>query len=72
MPPPIDVDLMGIFGPESRRVAVFTDGQEIINALVDEVIKDKFIVSEIGYQSVEFRFVGFPDDERARIELGDS
>ena len=69
-PPNIDFKLLGLFGPEERRIAVLVDGKEIINALEEDVVKDQFIVNDIGLQSVEFRFVGFPDDETARIEIG--
>ena len=69
-PPPLNFELMGIFGPEHRRIAVLVDGSEIINALEEDVLKDQFIVNEIGLQSVEFRFVDFPVDETARIEIG--
>ena len=71
VPPPVQFELMGIFGPENRRIAVLVDGTEIINALEEDVVKDKFIVNEIGLQSVEFRFVDFPVDETARIEIGE-
>lgn len=70
-PPPVNFELMGIFGPEKRRIAVLVDGSEIINALEEDVLKDQFIVNEIGLQSVEFRFVDFPVDETARIEIGE-
>ncbi len=70
-PPPVDFDLLGIFGPEKRRIAVLVDGKEIINALHGDVVKDQFIVNEIGLQWVEFRFVDFPEDETTRIEIGE-
>ena len=70
-PPNINFELMGIFGPENRRIAVLIDGEEIINALQEDVLKEQFIVNEIGLQSVEFRFVDFPADETARIEIGE-
>lgn len=70
-PPAIDFELMGIFGPENRRIAVLLDGKEIINALLNDVVKEQFIVNDIGLQSVEFRFVDFPADETARIEIGE-
>ena len=42
----------------------------IINALEQQVIHEKFIVHEIGYESVDFKFVGFPDAAPERIEIG--
>ncbi len=70
-PPPLDLKLLGIFGPESRRIAVLTDDDGWFkNALEREVVRDQFIVHKIGYQSVDFKFVGFPDVEPERVKIG--
>ncbi len=70
-PPSLDLKLIGIFGPEDRRIAVLTDGKDWFqNALEEEVIHEKFIVHKIGYESVDFKFVGFPDVEPERLEIG--
>ncbi len=70
-PPPLDLKLLGIFGPEGRRVAVLTDGDGWFqNALEQEVVREQFTVHKIGYESVDFKFVGFPDVEPERIEIG--
>ncbi len=70
-PPSLDLKLVGIFGPEHRRIAVLTDGEGWFqNALEREVVREQFIVYKIGYESVEFKFVGFPDTEPERIEIG--
>ena len=70
-PPPVDVTLLGIFGPERRRVVVLTDKEgTIINALEREVIREKFIIDKIGYESVDIAFVGFPDAAPQRLEFG--
>ena len=69
-PPPVDVTLLGIFGPERRRIAVLTDNEgTIINALEREVIREKFIVDRIGFESVDIGFVGFPDVAPQRLEF---
>lgn len=69
-PPPLPYQLIGIFGPKDRRIAVLSEGREIQNAMVGDVLRNAFVVRDIGYQTVEFSFVGFPDDRRARIEMG--
>ncbi|MEM9558321.1 MAG: hypothetical protein AAGC60_28975 [Acidobacteriota bacterium] len=72
-PPPVSIELIGIFGPERRRIAVFRDGEEIVNALRGDEIKNQFILNEIGFQSVVLGFVGFPDDtERIVMEDDDN
>ncbi len=68
-PPPVPYELIGIFGPKSRRIAVLSEGNEVQNVLVGDVLRNAFVVRDIGYQTVEFGFVGFPDDV-ARIEMG--
>ncbi len=72
VPPPLNLSLIGIIGPEHRRVAVLRDGaaQKIINALEQDLIEGKFIVHHIGYQTVDFKFVGFPDVEPERLKIG--
>lgn len=69
-PPPLPYELIGIFGPKDRRIAVLAEGREVQNAMVGDVLRNAFVVRDIGYQTVEFSFVGFPDDRRARIEMG--
>ena len=68
-PPAIDVKYIGSFGPESRRIAVFVDGETVINALQGEVVNGKFEVHSIGYESVDLAFVGFPDEPPQRLPL---
>ena len=68
-PPAIDVKYIGSFGPESRRIAVFVDGETVINALEGEVVKGLFEVHSIGYESVDLAFVGFPDEPPQRLPL---
>lgn len=69
-PPSFQLTYLGSFGPESRRIAVFTDGDEIYNALIGDVIEDKFIISDIGFESVSITYVGFPDEPAKRVAVG--
>lgn len=69
-PPKIDFTYMGSFGPDGRRIAVFTDSETIYNAMVGEVIKDVFVVANIGFESVDIEFEGFPDAEPERLAVG--
>jgi hypothetical protein len=71
-PPAIDITYLGSFGPESRKIAVFSDGTTIHNALVGDVVNDKFIVASIGYESVDLKFVGFPDQPAERLAVSGS
>lgn len=69
-PPSFQLTYLGSFGPEGRRIAVFTDGEEIYNALVGDVIDDSFVVADIGFESVTITFVGFPDEPGKRVAIG--
>ncbi len=69
-PPPFTLQYLGKFGPEERPLAVFTDGKNILNVQEGEVIQDKFIVSQIGLESVEIQFVGFPNWPPQRLPVG--
>ena len=70
-PPPIgDLECLGTFGPSWRKIAVFVDGETVVNALVGDVVKQHFLVHEIGLESVALTFVGFPDEPPARLAIG--
>lgn len=71
VPPDIDVIFLGSFGPPGGRIAVFTDDSDAIyNALVGDVLKGKFRVVQILYESVDLEYVGFPNVEPARLPMG--
>lgn len=71
-PPAFDLTYLGSFGPPDRRVAVFSDKtrQEILNARRGEVLRGKFILDEIGLESVSLKFVGFPQVPAQRVGIG--
>jgi len=68
-PPPFSWSYLGNFGPSSQRIAVFTDGKRVWNARQGETLENKFIVAQIGYESVDIRFVGFPDVPAQRLAV---
>jgi hypothetical protein len=69
-PPPVTLRYLGSFGTERRRIAVFSDGNAIYNALEGDVLEGKYIVHHIGLESVDVRFVGFPDAPPERLAAG--
>lgn len=68
--PAIELEYLGSFGPPERRIAVFTDGAEIYNAVEGEVLQGKFVVAQIGYESVDLAYVEFPEEPPARLAVG--
>ena len=49
---------------------MFFDGSSIYNAGRGDVLNQKFQVVEIGLESVDLGFVGFPDEPPARLAIG--
>lgn len=69
-PPPVDVEFIGSFGPENRRIAVFEgEKDQVINALVGDLVNGKFRVVAIGLESVDLGFEGFPDEPPERLGI---
>jgi hypothetical protein len=58
---------LGRFGPPEKQLAVFANGNAVFNKQEGEVIDNQFIVTHIGYESVDIRFVDFPDAPPQRI-----
>lgn len=69
VPPQLPYDLLGIFGPDRRRIAALKEGEEIVNALESQTLKEKFIVHEIGFDTVEFRYVGFSEHQNKILKV---
>ncbi len=71
-PPPSIAHLkyLGSFGPPEARIAVIMSGNELYNVRAGAVLEGKFIVQEIGFESVAIGFVGFPDAPPQRVAAG--
>ncbi len=69
-PPVFSLKYLGRFGPVDRPIAVFTDGKDILNVQQGEVIQGKFLLSQVGLESVEIRFVDFPNEPAQRLPIG--
>lgn len=69
-PPAVDIVYLGTIGRDDDPVAVFSDGSAIYNALAGDLVKDRFQVQRIGYESVDLLFVGFPDEPAVRLAIG--
>jgi hypothetical protein len=68
--PVIELAFLGSFGPSEHRIAVFTDGEQIINAVEGDVLQGQFVVAQIGYESVDLAYVEFPEEPPARLAVG--
>lgn len=68
--PPFKLPLLGIFGPKNRRIAVFKDGDQILNVLRDGTVKDRFYLAQINLDYVDVAHEQFPDQEPQRVKIG--
>jgi hypothetical protein len=68
-PPEFTMEYLGNFGPPNRKIAVFSSGKQTINAMEGEVLEKDFIVAHIGYESVDIKYVKFPEVQPKRIGL---
>jgi hypothetical protein len=69
-PPPLELTYLGSFGRQSLKIAVFTDGENIYNALLGDVLEHHFRLVKIGYESVELEYVDFPELPAQQLRVG--
>lgn len=69
-PPNFTYKYLGFFGPVDKKLAVFSDGKDIIDLFEGEILAEKFILKKIGYESVTIGFVGFSEEYTKQIEVG--
>lgn len=70
VPPPFTYKYIGTFGSARNPIATFAREGEIVNARVGDTIDGRFVLRNIGLESVEISFVGFPPDQTQRVPLG--
>jgi len=69
LPPNVVFQLIGIFGPKERPIAVLRSGDEITNARKGDVVFGQFKIQNVGYESIDVGFVGFPPGETRRLPI---
>lgn len=68
-PPQFPMRYLGWLGPDRLRVAVFREGDDVLAVPVGETVKQRFVLREVGPNTVTIGFVGYPDDVTAKIPL---
>ena len=59
VPPDVTFKFIGTFGPRDGTIAVLVLGDQLLNAHAGDVVFDRFILRNIGYESVDVGFVGY-------------
>lgn len=69
--PALDVDVLGVFGPQRLRIAVlkYKSGEGVTNLLERDVVESRYRVLEIDSTSVLLRDTVVPDAAPIRLEL---
>ena len=69
VPPNVVFQLIGIFGPKEQPIAVLRTGDQITNARKGDVVFGQFTIQNVGYESIDIGFVGFPPYETRRLPI---
>ncbi|HEY1249694.1 MAG TPA: hypothetical protein VGH97_00805 [Thermoanaerobaculia bacterium] len=68
-PPEITFKFVGTFGPKGHPIAVIQEGDKVYNVRAGDVLFDKFVLKNVGYESIDVGFVGYPQSESRRIGI---
>ena len=69
LPPEINFKFIGTFGPRDQPIAVLLQGDQLLNARVGDVVFGRFVLRNIGYESVDVGFVGYPPSSTKRLGI---
>ena len=74
-PPTFDREYIGNFGPGRLVVAVFRKGDNVEVAIEGSVLDGRpvdFVLKDIGLESVEIGFVGYPEGVTTRGPISEN
>ena len=69
-PPAFPYKFLGTFGPPPRPIAVFSKEGELLNVRVGETFGGSFVLTNLGIESADIAYIGFPPDVRKRVPIG--
>jgi len=69
VPPEINFKFIGTFGPKDQPIAVLLQGDQLLNARVNDVVFGRYVLRSIGYESVDIGFVGYPPSVTKRLGI---
>jgi hypothetical protein len=69
VPPEINFKFLGTFGPRDQPIAVLLQGDRLLNAHAGDVVFGRFVLRNIGYESIDVGFVGYPPGVTKRLGI---
>ncbi len=69
VPPEIAFKFIGTFGPKDQPIAVLVSGDQLVNARAGDLVFERFILRNVGYESVDIGFVGYPPAVTQRLGI---
>lgn len=68
-PPAFSLTFLGWLGPDRQPIGVFRDGGEIVVFARGDTVKNRFILREVGPNSVTVGYVGYPANVTKKVPL---
>src|SRR5262249_36853807 len=68
-PPVPNFQVAGIFGSPESPVAALVEGDHLELVRHGDTFRGKFMIRQIGYESVDVGFVGFPREKMTRVAI---
>lgn len=72
LPPAFDRVYIGHLGPARLPVAVFRKGEALEIATPGTILDNRFILRQVGLESVVIGFVGYPEEVTTRVPLAEN
>jgi|CXWL01.1.fsa_nt_gi hypothetical protein len=69
-PRPVPYGCLGLFGSPNHRLAVLINGKQVMNVQEGDVLDGEYVVAKIGLESVDIKWVKFPDEPAKRLAVG--
>lgn len=69
VPPALPYRVTGIFGPRDNPIVALEDSGRLISARSGDVLDKRFVLRRVNRESVDFSFVGLPDEVTRRLPV---
>jgi hypothetical protein len=68
-PPTFSMTYLGWLGPDRLPIGVFRDGGEVVVIARGDTVKNRFILRDVGPNSVTIGYVGYPESVTRKVPL---